>query len=158
MDSIKAGIAAPPPPALTTVLPVLVDPAQLVRPGDFSESSVESYRLFTLGGKHVQTAVQEPLQEGGQLCDLRSVVNIYVGLSKVPGQRLGNRHNHQTEALSLSFMDKVRHARRLLLEMSGEPGDEPLVALPQQYKQQFKKEVVLDSLVSISQLCNSGMQ
>ena len=114
---------------------------------------METYEIFTLGGNHLRTAVQELLKEdaSGEMASLRNVqIALYARLSKQQARRLGNRHNRQTETCPTSFMDYVRQARRLLKrEITGTADIAELPGtLPDGFRKAFLEEISRDDVVS----------
>ena len=136
----------------STILPCMINPSQLSNSEGFRDDQMETYEIFTLGGNHLRTAVQELLKEdaSGEMASLRNVqIALYARLSKQQARRLGNRHNRQTETCPTSFMDYVRQARRLLREMTGTADIAELPGtLPDGFRKAFLEEISRDDVVS----------
>ncbi|OPL20254.1 hypothetical protein AM593_02147, partial [Mytilus galloprovincialis] len=91
------------PHLISTILPVLVDPCQVKEVQEFKCESISSYTLWTIGGNHLRSALQEIAKEA-TLNDLRNVhIRLYCGLKEEQALQLGNLHNGSQQALKPTF-------------------------------------------------------
>ncbi|XP_063445613.1 uncharacterized protein LOC134725597 [Mytilus trossulus] len=103
------------PHLISTILPVLVDPCQVKEVQEFKCESISSYTLWTIGGNHLRSALQEIAKEA-TLNDLRNVhIRLYCGLKEEQALQLGNLHNGSQQALKPTFQDCVNQALKFKL-------------------------------------------
>ncbi|XP_074659472.1 uncharacterized protein LOC141912155 [Tubulanus polymorphus] len=130
----------------TTIIPCLVDKKDLNEPRPVATEDLHRLRIYTLGGNHLRTAVQELLQEedNNHLDSLRNVeIDLYAGLTNSQARRVGNGHNIKTQTNELSFIDKAIAARRLLYEMTGKGPNEATPTIPDGFVDKFREEMAL---------------
>ena len=157
VDEIKADIQTKGSTQITTVIPCIISRAQVPNKGDFIQNDMDKYDLYTLGGNHLRTAIQELLLEEGSedtFSHLRLVdIHVYAGMDNFNARRLANRHNQQQVSHPTTFLDHVTQARRLLYEMasSDQDTDEPPTAQPHNYRKMLLRELSMDNTVTTFQ-------
>ncbi|XP_065938318.1 uncharacterized protein [Magallana gigas] len=115
VDCIKSSMLQA-PGGTVTIVPALLDPAEISNPDDFASERLEAYRIFLLRGNHLVLACRKLIEEepdNDLLSEYRTIkVDLYCGLSPEEAKMVGNLHNQRTTSKRMFFQDEVEQIRQ----------------------------------------------
>ncbi|XP_063400739.1 uncharacterized protein LOC134685183 [Mytilus trossulus] len=140
------------PNVVSTIFPVLIDPLQVKERSEFSAEKLSTYQLYTLGGNHLRTAMQNLAKEA-YLDEIRNVqIHLYFELNEQEAMTVSNSHNGTQAYLKPTFQDTVYQALKLK-----EANKTSLPASVAQMLSEIEmKEVAKESVGTIVSVANYG--
>lgn len=127
VDCIKSSMLQA-PGGTVTIVPALLDPAEISNPDDFASERLEAYRIFLLGGNHLVLACRKLIEEepdNDLLSEYRTIkVDLYCGLSPEEAKMVGNLHNQRTTSKRMFFQDEVEQIRQIYTSCQGNANED----------------------------------
>ncbi|CAG2197711.1 unnamed protein product [Mytilus edulis] len=128
-------------------------PNKVKERSEFSAEKLSTYQLYTLGGNHLRTAMQNLAKEA-YLDEIRNVqIHLYFGLNEQEAMTVSNSHNGTQAYLKPTFQDTVYQA--LKLKEANKTSSLP-ASVAQMLSEIEMKEVAKESVGTIVSVANYG--